>query len=175
MNGESDHNGRVEILREAMTMVLYLSIVLLATLTALPSGSEIEAGDHAAEGFSGLRLLGLIWGTSMGLALAHWFAFRLTARALGRGHVSPQDVQIGLAQIGAAVVVSAVCTIPVVLFEEGSQVLAATWVPAGLVGLTGYFVARSAERARFQAIILGGIAMLLGLTVAAVKNFLIGH
>ena len=31
---------RVEPLREAMTMVLYLSIVLLATLTALPADSE---------------------------------------------------------------------------------------------------------------------------------------
>ncbi len=156
-------------------MVLYLSIVLLATLTALPSGSEIGADSHGSGGVHGPGLIGLIWGTALGLTLAHWFAFRLTARAFGGGEVSDRDLQVGLAQIGGAVLVALLCTVPVLLLGDADEVRVTTWVPALIVGLAGYFVASAAGRTKTQSLILAGVVMLLGLTVAAVKNFLIGH
>jgi hypothetical protein len=155
-------------------MVLYLSIVLLATLTALPTGEEGGDG-HGASGVHGLGLIGVIWGTAIGLALAHWFSFRLTARAFGGGTVSDRDVQIGFAQIGAAVLVAGCCTIPVLLIGDSDEIQVTSWVPALIVGLAGYGVSRSSGRKRVQSLILGGVVMLLGLTVAAVKNFLLGH
>lgn len=165
---------REEAFREAMTMVLYLSVVLIATLAALPSGSD--AGDgHGASGVHGVQLVGLIWGTSVGLALAHLFAFRLTARAFGGGKVNEKDVVIGLAQLAGAALVAALCTIPVVLVGDETEVQVTTLVPALLVGLAGYWVARAADRSKTQALIIGGAALVLGLTVAAVKNFLVGH
>jgi len=167
--------NRVDVLREAMTMVLYLSIVLLATLTALPSGSNGSGDGHGGGGVHGLGLIGLIWGTAIGLALAHWFSFRLTARAFGGGEVSEQDVRIGLAQIGGAVLVAALCTIPVILVDGADDVQVTTVVPALIVGAAGYFVSRTSGRNKIQSLILGGVSMLVGLTVSALKNFLVGH
>lgn len=166
---------RVEPLREAMTMVLYLSLVLLATLTALPTDSEGGAGGQEASGVHGIGLVALIWGTSLGLALAHWFSFRLTARAVGGGYVSETDVKIGVAQMGGAVLVAVLCTIPVFVVGEGNDVKVTLWVPALIVGIAGYFVSRASGRTRTQSLILGGVVMVMGFAVAAVKNILLGH
>jgi len=166
---------RVEALREAMTMMLYLSIVLLATLTALPSGTDGGAEGQGATGVHGLGLVGLIWGTTVGLALAHWFSFRLTARAFGGGNLSDRDALVGFAQLGGAVLVAGFCTIPVLVVGDSDEIRVTSWVPALIVGVAGYVVARISGRMRIQSLTLGGVAMLLGLTVAAVKNFLLGH
>ena len=167
---DAPHEIRIEVLREGMTMALYISIVLLATLVALPKGSN-----EAHDGVHGVGLIGLIWGTALGLALAHWFAFRVTASVFGEGAVSDKDVKIGLAQIVAAAGVAAVCTVPVLFVDEASDVGAASWVPALILGLAGFLVARQSKRSPIRAVIFGGIVMVLGLTIAAVKNFLIGH
>ena len=151
-------------------MALYISIVLLATFVALPS----ETNDGLA-GVHGIGLIGLIWGTALGLALAHWFAFRVTASAFSQGHVSDKDGRIGTSQIVAAAAVATLCSVPVLIFDEQSDVGAVTWVPALIVGLAGFIVARESNRSRLQAVIVGGIVMVLGLAVAAVKNFLLGH
>lgn len=156
-------------------MVLYLSIVLLATLTALPKGTEVEAGEHAGGGVHGLGLISLIWGTTIGLALAHWFAFRLTAKAFGGGQISTIDVQAGLAQMAGAALLALLCTIPVLLVDESDDVAFTTWVPAVVVAIAGYLVARVSGRTRTGSVILGVVAMIVGITVAATKNFLLGH
>lgn len=127
-------------------MTLYVSIVLLATLTALPSGEE-GAGDHG-EGVHGVG---------------------------GGGNVSEQDVQVGLAQLAGAAFVAVLCTIPVVVVGDADEVQVTTFVPALLVGIAGYVVARVSGRTKTQSLILGGVVVVVGLTVASVKNFLVGH
>ena len=155
-------------------MVLYLSVVMIATLAALPSGAESGDG-HGASGVHGIQLVGLIWGTSIGLALAHLFAFRLTARAFSGGKVGEKDVVIGLAQLAGAALVAALCTIPVLFAGDDTEVQVTLFVPALLVGLAGYGVARASDRSKTQALILAGVVIVMGLTVASVKNFLVGH
>ena len=145
--------------------------MLVATFVALPSGAD--GGAH--EGVHGPGLVALIWGTAIGLAIAHWFAFRITASVFGNGKVEDKDVKIGFAQLGAAAVVAALCSIPVLLFDDGADVEAASWVPALIIGIAGYLVARQSEKTRLQSVIVGGGVMILGLAVAAVKNFLAGH
>lgn len=159
--------ARTEIAREAVTMVLYVSIVLLATLTALPA--------DAGEGVHGTRLAAAVWGTALGLALAHWFAFRLAARLFGGGEVGALDVEVGLAQLGGAVVVAALCTIPIVVLGDESEVEVATVVPALIVGAAGYATARVAGRPTRSSLVVGMIVLVLGLLVAAVKNLLAWH
>jgi hypothetical protein len=158
-----------------MTMVLYLSVVLLAALVALPTGSESQEGGHDGGGVHGLGLVGLVWGTTIGLALAHWFAFRLSARAFGGGRVSERDLTVGLTQMAGAVSVASLCTIPALMFGDADDVQATAWVLAVIVGGAGYFVARVAGRTRAQSVARSVVVMALGLTVAAVKNFLLGH
>ena len=73
-------------------MALYVAICLLASLIVIP-----ESGvEHT-------HVMGLIWGITLGLALAHWFAFRLSARMVGAGTVRSSDVELAGAQLlGAA-------------------------------------------------------------------------
>ena len=155
-------------------MAFYVSIVLLATLAALPSGEE--AGDgHVDGGVHGIALIGLIWGTTIGLALAHWFAFRLTSGVYGGGRASMKDVRIGFAQIAGAIIVAVLCTIPVLVVGDANDVAVTAFVPAFIIGGAGFGVAQAAGRSRAQSLILGGVVMLLGVTIAAIKNFLVGH
>jgi hypothetical protein len=155
-------------------MVLYVSIVLLATFTALPSGEE-GADGHVEGGVHGVALVGLIWGTTLGLAIAHWFAFRLSARVYGGGQASRHDVRIGIAQMAGAVIVAALCTIPVLVVSDASDVAATSIVPALIIGAAGFAVARASGRSRGQSMIIGGAVLVLGLAIAGVKNFLVGH
>ncbi len=155
-------------------MVLYVSIVLLAALTALPSGQE--GGDGRVDGgIHGGALIVLIWGTTLGLALAHWFAFRTAARVYGGGRISGQDVRIGIAQMAGAVIVAALCTIPVLMVSDANDVSVTSFVPALIVGGAGYAVARAGGRTTMQSVVVGGVVLMLGLAVAGVKNFLLGH
>jgi hypothetical protein len=79
--------------REATTMVLYVSVVEIAELAALP---ESHLADGQVTGAVGAELLGIVWGTAVGLALANWFAFHLAARAFRGDHVTGLDTRIGI-------------------------------------------------------------------------------
>jgi len=67
LTGVGEH--RVELRKEALTMALYVAICLLASLIVIPESTA----EHS-------NLIGLTWGITVGLALAHWFAFRVSAR-----------------------------------------------------------------------------------------------
>jgi hypothetical protein len=168
-------DGRVEVRREAVTMVLYVSIVLLATLAALPAGEGSHAAERSTGGVHGATLGALLWGTALGLALAHWFAFRLAARIFAEGRLREVDLWIGVAQVVGAGAVAALCTIPIVFFDDGSDVQATGFVPALIVGLAGYLAARVPGRSRAYSFLVGLIVLLAGLMVATAKNLLAGH
>src|SRR6266550_4396789 len=78
-----------EIVREALTMVLYVSVVEIAELAALP---ETHVSGHATGPVSS-ELLAIIWGTAVGLAVAHWFAFRLGGHAFRGDRVTGLDAR----------------------------------------------------------------------------------
>lgn len=166
---EGRTGARTEALREALTMMLYVSIVLLAELAALP-----KAG-HGGNGIHGWELAGLAWGTAMGLALAHWFSFRLAARLFSTGQVHEIDILIGVAQVGGAVVVALLSTVPLVFVGEDSDIGAMIFVPALIVGATGFATARSRGRSASYSLLVGLLMICAGFLVAAVKNWLVGH
>lgn len=162
---------RTELWREATTMALYVAIVVLAAVVALPTDGR---GEHAG-GVHGLALLGLVWGTTIGLALAHWFAFRLAARGFGGGKVGPHEVAIGLAQVAGAALVAALCSIPVLVFGRDHDVQFTAFVPALIVGAAGYLVGRESGHTPLRSILVGAAALVLGVAIAVVKNVLAGH
>jgi hypothetical protein len=163
------HARRAELVRETSVMVLYLSVVLLATLAVLPSGYNDVDGDD------GPPVIAIVWGTTVGLALAHWFAFRLATTALGAGAPSRHDVSLGIAQVLGAAVVAAMTTVAVVLVPARSDVVVAAFVPAGFIGASGYGVARAAGRSTWRSVVAGAVALMLGVAVAGVKAWLGGH
>jgi hypothetical protein len=157
LRGEFD-----ELCRETAEMGLYIAIVELAEMAALRGG-----GYRVDEA----RLLELVWGTATGLALAHWFAFRLVARGAGHGRVSRQDAWIGAAQFGAAALVSVLCTIMILVF--GGSLRAAATAPALVIAASGFWVARASGRSYYAAVLIAVVVLGLGLIVALVKSSMV--
>lgn len=164
-----DHASEREVWREAVTMVLYVSLVLLAELTVLPDRGSGE--DFS--GISGSQLLAVIWGTTIGLAVAHLFAFRLAVRAFGSGRASRADLEVALAQLAGAAAVAVVASIPVILLPDEIEQRSVHVVLAVEIGLVGYLVARVAGQRRWSAAMFGFTALLLALVVVAVKVALV--
>jgi len=172
VDAHDDRAFRGEVLREAVTMILYVSVVEIAELAALP---EEHFSDGHVTGPVGGQLLAIIWGTAVGLAIAHWFAFRLAAPAFRGERVTRHDTIIGLAQVGGAVFVALISSVPVVLLSDVRAQEMTGDVPAAVIGVVGYAIARSTGRSRAAAVFYGITALALGVLVALVKTKLAAH
>jgi hypothetical protein len=161
---DEDDERRVEMSLESSTMALYVSVVLLAELVAIK--------DAAARGDS--EMLGVIWGTTLGLALAHFFAFRVASRLVRGSAFHRRDMQLALAQLSGAAVVAALCTIPVVLLRTPRHDVVRLEL-AVLLGIAGYASGRTGGASRPRSLMTGALVLMLGVTVALVKNVLVGH
>jgi hypothetical protein len=160
---DADH--RTELALEASTMALYVSVVLLAALVALEDTATTSARE----------MLGLIWGTTLGLALAHYFAFRVASRLVRGTTFHKRDGQIALAQLGGAAIVAALCSIPSVLLRDSTKNGVVRFELAILLGIAGYAAGRSGSATRLRSLATGAIVLVLGVGVALMKNALIGH
>jgi len=160
---------RERMLHEGTVMVLYVSIVLLATLVALPEDFVDNSGNAA------LELLALEWGTAIGLALAHWFAFTVAGGLLSGGLPTHEDVQVVGAQLAGAALVATVTMVPILAAGSDSDVTAAAFAPALILGFAGYRVARTSGRSVIPAVFAGVLVLLVGLIVATIKALLGGH
>lgn len=151
-------------------MALYVSITLLAALAALPDDDPAGSG-----GVHGLALLGVIWGTTVGLALAHWFAFTVASRGVALGARRLADLELAAAQLGGAAVVALLTTIPAVLLSDDLDLEVSIWVPAAVLGVSGYFTGRAAGRSPLRSLFIGGGVLAFGALVALVKHLLTPH
>lgn len=109
VDAASPHEEAVELRKEACTTALYVAICLLAALLAVP------------EDVVRTRVTGIIWGVTVGLAAAHWFAFRVSARLVGAGTIRSPDVRLAGAQLLGAVVVAVLASVPVVLLPQSME------------------------------------------------------
>ena len=148
--------------RETLTMGLYVSITLLAALTVTSAAA------------SQVDVLAIVWGTTLGLALAHWFAFDLSLRLVdpkGEHRHLNRDLHAALV---AAFLVAAVATVPVLLLPDDLELAGARVATAGCIGVVTYDETRSYGASRGRALAAAGIALAVGLAVAGVKHAL-GH
>jgi hypothetical protein len=159
----SGHEESLELRKEAYTMALYVAICLLGALAALPT-----TDDHGG-------VIGIVWGVTVGLALAHWFAFRVSARLVGSGHIRPDDVRSGGAQLLGAVAVAALASVPVLLFPESKELEAVGLCLAAFIGLVGYAVARGGGAPRGRAVVYGSVVLAVAAAITVLKNALAGH
>jgi hypothetical protein len=170
--GEARSEERAEILREATVMVLYVAVVEIGELAALP---EEHFSDGHVTGPVGGVLLAIIWGTAIGLALAHWFAFRVAAPAFRDERVTRLDTRIGIAQVLGAVFVAAVSSLPVLFLNDVRAQEFTGDVPALVIGVVGYILARTRGKSRPAAFFYGVTALALGVLVATVKTMIAAH
>jgi hypothetical protein len=153
-------------------MILYVSIVEIGELATLPE-SNLHHGHSTSS--SPVPLLGIVWGTAIGLALAHWFAFRLAAPAFRGKHHTNLDNQIGAAQLAGAVLVAALSSLPTLLLSDQRARQLTGDIPATLIGLTAYLLARRTGSPRPMAIAYGIGACALGVLLALAKSLFAAH
>lgn len=155
---------RIELRKEALTMALYVAICLMAALLAIPE----NAIEHT-------NVLGLIWGITLGLALAHWFAFRVSARMVGSGSIHSSDLQLAAAQLLAAAGVAFVASMTALVLPDAVELEGAELLLAGLIALIGFGVARGAGASRFRAVVYAVLVLVGAVAIAVLKNLLAGH
>src|SRR5262245_46067670 len=151
-----------ELRKEAYTMALYVSICLLAALTA----------PHLTEDIGAYKL---VWGTTLGLAIAHWFAFRVSAQLVAAGKLHSHDADLSAAQLIGAAAVGALATIPIVLLDESVELRVVRLTLAGFIAVVGFAVARAGGASRTRSSVYGVSILIVAMGVAALKNFLAGH
>ena len=68
--------------------------------------------------------MGLVWGTTVGLAVAHVFAFRIAGRLVHDGELPKADRIISVVQMAAAAAVAVIVSVPVLLAPTVNEI---TW------------------------------------------------
>jgi hypothetical protein len=151
------------VIRESITMGLYITISLLAVLSAQPHGDATT-----------VAMLTVVWGTTLGLTLAHWLAFRLTARLFAGAELSAHDRMAMTGQAVAALGVAAVASVPLILGVNSGLALTRSLL-AGLIGLFAFGAARRHGASVGRALTYGVVVVVIALAVAIGKYLLTGH
>ncbi len=152
-------------------MALYTGVVVLATLIALPE--DVRSGGLVT-GHHDRFVVALVWGQTLGLALAHWFAFTLAAAGFRRGAPWRRDLIQGGVEIGGACLVALVTSVALLLVDERNDVVVAAYASGSIIALAGYGTARKAGRSVVGSLVFAGVVLVIGLSVATLKAWL-GH
>jgi hypothetical protein len=160
----ADHVHRDDLRKEGWTMALYVAICMIAALTALENVTAVPG-----------HIMGLVWGTTVGLALAHVFAFRIAGRLVHDGELPKADRIVSAVQLASAAAVAVVVSVPVLLAPVATELDWARYTCAAIIGVVGYSVARSASRGRIRAMLFGLAVLAAAIVVAALKQTLAGH
>ena len=120
-------------------------------------------------------MIEIIWGTTIGLALAHWFAFDVATNSLGGGQLRGHDLEKTLAQLAGATAAATIATVPILVFSPRVEQQVLPFVIALLIGYADYVAERVNGRTRVRSAVFGAITLLVALTVAAIKLTLPVH
>jgi len=147
--------------REAYSMSLYVSIILLSALSVFDDSHPPGRGE----------VFLLEAGTTVGLVLAHGFASWLSARIIGEHshEVDPRDLL--LVQLGGAVAVAALSMLAVILTPTSVELLAARITVAGTIAAQVFLESR-ATNSIARAATYGFLALVAGVAVATIKSLL---
>lgn len=149
--------------REALASALYLALVLLASLVAVPRGSLP----------SDTVMVKLIFGAGLGLLVAHWFAFRLAA------HITAEDgtwtataSQEAAAQLVGGLAVATLASLPYLLLDGRTAWLSDLLILSALPALAGAWIARLQGRSWVFTVVGGAITFCVGCGVVLLKALL---
>ena len=135
-----------------------MSITLLAALAVTGDGDGSE------------DVLAIVWGTTIGLALAHWFAFDLVVRLVDP---TPQPRHVTrelMFELLGAFAVAILATVTLVLAPQHLERQAVRAVMVGAIGLVTFIEARAYGASWRRATLSGAIALVLASLVAGVKH-----
>jgi len=148
--------------RESDLMGVYASITLLAALTA--------GADHSSQ--SQVGVLEVVWGTTVGLALAHWFALVLSAYLVRDPDLHHTPMEVFSSQLLVAAGICLAATVVVLLLPVDVERLGARLTAACFLGGLVVVEARVGGTALPKSLGYGVTALLCAVAVATAKWFL---
>lgn len=153
------------VAREFFASALYMAIVLLAVLVAVPT--DRLPSDSA--------VTWLLLGSAVGLTLAHWLAFRLAAHLTVEGGIAATTAarEAG-AQVGGGLAVAVIAAVPFLLLDGEAALTGSLVVLAALPALTGLAIARLRGRSWLTSLATAGVVLAVAVVVVLVKAAL-GH
>jgi hypothetical protein len=149
--------------REANMMGIYVSIVLFGALTL--------GNDHGRH--EQIDVLEVVWGTTLGLALAHWFAHTLAEKLENE----PSEHPLGwllYAQTVMAFAVALCATVTVLVLPADLERVGARFTASLFVGVLVYRAKRLGGASRLASFLTGLVALVLEIVVSLIK-WTIGH
>ena len=164
-NAEPRRSHRQELVRECVTMALYVGLTLLAVMVALPKDVAPESSDSPAA---------VLFFTSLGLLFAHQVAYRVSARLAHRGQLLSEHVELLAAQLVGGLAVTAIAVIPVLFVDGRAGVLISELLLLGFIAVVSYVAARSVPVGRLRALGYSAGIVALTLVVLWVEN-LVDH
>ena len=148
--------------REGDVMGLTTAVALLVALSA---------GDDSAP-HGKLELLAIVWGTTVGLALAHAFAVLVSVRLVRDTTATYRPLELLMSQVAMASLVAVSASVVVMVMSTsldrlGARITAGVFI-GGLVG----FESRTGGASRGRAVLLGVGVTLIAVAVATTKWFI---
>ncbi|MEI6624466.1 MAG: hypothetical protein WCP28_21460 [Actinomycetes bacterium] len=165
--GEAEVTGGAhnrEIVREGVTMAMYVSLSLLAVVLATPEITRETRADVAFVAFA----------TVCGLLFAHMLAFEVSTRLVSAGRVDAQSRRVLGAQVAGGMVVAAVVTIPALIFTPKVSLVVAELLLICFVGVVAFVAARGAGASNLRSLTYTMIVLAASMVVLLVKG-LVGH
>lgn len=143
-------------------MGFYVAIALLAALTA--------GNDHTAH--TQLDVLKVVWGTTIGLGLAHWFAITVSARLLRDPDMHHTPMELLLSQMAMGVILAVVATFIVMVLPDDLERLGARLAAALSIGVIVEIESLAGGSSTRTAIGRGALALVVAMLVATIKWFI---
>ena len=151
-----------DLRREAYSMSIYVSIVLLSALSVFDDDHPPDQGE--------VFLLEL--GTTVGLVLAHGFASWLSTSIIGEASEEVDPWDLLRVQLGGAFAVASLGMLAVIVTPASIELMAARFTVAAAIAAQVFLESRTRNSA-LRAVVYGFLALVAGVTVAAVKSFLV--
>jgi len=147
----------LELIREAVTMALYISLSLLAVLLATQTPT-------ADDGRVQVALTTLF--TGLGLVAAHHIAFRMSSRLVNAGRLDDHSRHALGAQALGGIPVAVLAMLPVLVLGVEPGALVSELLLLGLVCVVGWRAVRQAvSRGRAAAYLLTTVTIASGVIV----------
>ena len=150
---------RDQTLRRESDMMAFT--VCIALLAALSYGDDDAAHSH-------LDVLAIVWGTTVGLALTHWFALTLSVWLVRDLHLQ-RTLEMLVAHLAMAFLVAIVATMVVLPLSEDFDRLGARLAAALFLGVLVGVESRAGGSSARRSIGLAGVALAIGLAIATLK------
>jgi hypothetical protein len=151
-----------DLRREAYSMSIYVAIVLLSALSVFDDDHPPDRGE--------IFLFEL--GTTVGLVLAHAFASWISTTIMGGESDEVDQWDLLRVQLGGALFVAGLAMLALILTPTSIELTASRVTVAGTIAALVFLESRTTNSA-LRAGVYGLVALVAGVTVAAVKSLLV--